>query len=98
MEQSALETFYQYHHCDKPMPASDKPNVWGGIRCLRCGYNVMVVSWLGGMESVPPLKLEPSPDRIIVCSRCKDQLQHLNYNKNGTIECVWFNSRECNCD
>ena len=46
---TATETFYQYHHCDKPMPASDKPNVWGGIRCLRCQYEVMVVSWLGGM-------------------------------------------------
>ena len=46
---TAIETFYEYHHCDKPTPVSDKPNVWGGIKCNRCGYEVMVVSWLGGM-------------------------------------------------
>lgn len=44
-----IEIFYQYHHCDKPMPASDKPNLFGGIRCTRCSFEVMVVSWLGGM-------------------------------------------------
>lgn len=49
MEQSAIETFYAYHHCDKPTPASDKPNMFGGIRCLSCSWEVMVVSWLGGI-------------------------------------------------
>ena len=53
MEQNAaspLETFYEYHHCDNPMPASDKPNVFGGIKCKSCSFECMVVSWLGGMD------------------------------------------------
>lgn len=49
-EMTAIETFYQYHHCDKPTPASEKPNPFGGIRCTECGFDVMVVSWLGGIE------------------------------------------------
>lgn len=47
---TATETFYLYHHCDRPTPASDRPNPFGGIKCLRCGFEVMVVSWLGGMR------------------------------------------------
>ena len=47
---TATETFYLYHHCDHPKPASDRPNPFGGIKCLRCGFEVMVVSWLGGMR------------------------------------------------
>ena len=49
-EMTPIEAFYAYHHCREPKPASDKPNMFGGIRCETCSFEIMVVSWLGGMK------------------------------------------------
>lgn len=48
-----VETFYAYHTgvgCDRPTPASDTPSVWGSIECKTCGFDIAVVSWLGGLR------------------------------------------------
>lgn len=71
MEQSAVETFYEQHAgkgCDKPEPAYQQPNVFGGIECANCSYDVIVAGHMAPLVGDLPAyraflrsKLAPKP-------------------------------------
>lgn len=48
---TASETFYEHHGdsgCAKPERIGDKPNMFGGMECRSCGYEVVVAPWFSG--------------------------------------------------
>lgn len=45
---TATETFYEQHAskgCAKPEPAGIVTQ-WGGMECLSCGFEIVVMPWL----------------------------------------------------
>lgn len=68
---TATETFYEQHTgkgCDKPVPAYESPNPFGGIECAHCGYDVIVVGHMAPLVGDLPAyreflrsKLAPKP-------------------------------------
>lgn len=52
---TATETFYEQHAskgCAKPEPAAEFANIFGGIACKSCGYEVVVAEWLSGGSEI----------------------------------------------
>lgn len=68
---TATETFYEQHTgkgCDRPEPAYQQPNVFGGIECANCGYDVIVAGHMAPLVGDLPAyreflrsKLAPKP-------------------------------------